>query len=239
MIKEITKKILFHPVRYILTILKNNCLPETKNSVINWYERDQFEKSYNTFKKFFPKSYLFTGNKKKLHKFIIEKTKENDKDNNKFNLEFGVFKGDSIKFFSKFVNKIYGFDSFEGLKENWVGTQTLKGSMSVKKKLPQINSNVVLIKGWVQDSLPSFLQEYNPSINFVHMDLDPYESTKFVLEKIKPYLSKKSIILFDELYNYPGWEEGEYKALNEVFQEDEYDFICFQIDSHQAAIQLK
>ena len=38
---------------------------------------------------------------------------------------------------------------------------------------------------------------------------------------------KKSIILFDELYNIPGWDVGEYKALTEVFSENEYKFIAF------------
>ena len=32
-----------------------------------------------------------------------------------------------VRFFSKFVNKFYCFDSFEGLKEDWVGTSQSKG----------------------------------------------------------------------------------------------------------------
>ena len=35
------------------------------------------------------------------------------------------------------------------------------------------------------------------------MDLDTMSLSKFVLEKIKPFLTKNAIILFDELYNYP------------------------------------
>ena len=31
-------------------------------------------------------------------------------------------------------------------------------------------------------------------------------------------MAKDSIIIFDELYNYPGWDVGEYKALKEVFR---------------------
>ena len=40
------------------------------------------------------------------------------------------------------------------------------------------------------------------------MDMDTYNPTKFTLEKLKPYLVKNAIILFDELYNYPGWKMG-------------------------------
>ena len=59
------------------------------------------------------------------------------------------------------------------------------------------------------------------------MDLDTYQSTKFVLNELKPYMKKNTIILFDQLYNYPGWKEGEFKALNEVFNEKEYEYIAF------------
>ena len=61
---------------------------------------------------------------------------------------------------------------------------------------------------WAPVSIPTsaealtFLKEKNPKINFVHMDVDTYESSKFVLESIKPNLVKGSVILFDELYNF-------------------------------------
>ena len=34
------------------------------------------------------------------------------------------------------------------------------------------------------------------------MDVDTYETTKFILETIKPNLINGAIILFDELYNF-------------------------------------
>jgi len=70
------------------------------------------------------------------------------------------------------------------------------------------------------------------------MDLDNYDSTKFVLKKIKPYLSKNSIILFDQIYNYPGWRASEHKALTEVFKANEYKFIMFSKIGEQAAIKI-
>ena len=54
--------------------------------------------------------------------------------------------------------------------------------------------------------------------------MDAYESSKYALEVIKPYLLKNAILLFDQLFNHPGWKEGEYKALQEVFEENEYIF---------------
>ena len=88
------------------------------------------------------------------------------------------------------------------------------------------------------DTLEKFLEEKKPNINFVHMDLDTYPSSKYVLEKIKPFLMKGSIILFDEIYNFAGWEVGEYKALKEVFNDNEYKFIAFARDNHPAIIKI-
>ena len=104
--------------------------------------------------------------------------------------------------------------------------------------MPKTNSNVTLIRGWVQDTIEKFLDEKKPEINFVHIDLDTYESSKFVLEKIKPFLIKNSIIIFDELYNYPGWEVGEYKALKEVFNENEYKYMAFTAEATSSVIKI-
>ncbi len=70
------------------------------------------------------------------------------------------------------------------------------------------------------------------------MDVDTYESSKFILETIKPNLVKGAIILFDELYNFEGWDVGEYKALREVFNDNEYKFLSFATDSSQVVIKI-
>jgi hypothetical protein len=44
--------------------------------------------------------------------------------------------------------------------------------------------------------------------------------------------------LFDELYNFPGWDVGEYRALTEVFDESEYTFLAFRQDGTQAVIEI-
>jgi hypothetical protein len=205
-------------------------------SVYEIFEREQIKKCYETFLPHFKKSIFL--NDKNYRKFIIERAKENDPLNKKFYLEFGVWQGTSINFFSRYVNTIYGFDSFEGLREDWVGTGSTKGRFNLNKKLPRLNKNVIPVTGWVQDTLVPFLDKHKPEINFVHLDMDTYESTKFVLTKIKPYLTKGCYIAFDELYNYSGWEEGEYKALKETFNDNEYKYVCFNHFGSQVLIQV-
>jgi hypothetical protein len=238
MIKKLIIKFL-HFIRRILTALKNHCLPVLPPSLPpsphEMYINEQIKKSYETFKPHFQKSIFLDY--KDYQKFIIERAKENDVSNKKFYLEFGVWVGASINFFSNYVNTIYGFDSFEGLREDWVGTEAPKGTFNLKRKLPKLNKNVIPVVGWVQDTLVPFLDKHKPEINFIHLDMDTYESTKFVLTKIKPYLTKNCTIAFDELYNYPGWELGEYKALKEIFNDSEYKYVCFCKNGQQAMIQ--
>ena len=195
------------------------------------------EETYNYFKKHFEKSIIFI-NWTRIREYAIQNSLLNDKHKEYYYLEFGVWKGETANFFSKFVNKIYCFDSFEGLKEDWVGTTMLKGSFNLNKKIPNLNSNVELVVGWVEDTLDNFLKKHNPKINFVHFDMDTYSSTKFTLEKIKPYLVKNSIIIFDEYYNYAGWREGEFKALKEVFNENEFKYKAFNVHCAQCVIQI-
>ena len=226
-------------IRKALNVLKKYAYPNYKSypSVYDMYKEEQIKNCYQHFKKFLKTAVLL--NSEKIRSHAINLAKENDKDSNNFYLEFGVFSGTSINFFSENINKnIYGFDSFEGLKEDWLGTSVIKGTFDLKKKIPKLNSNVVPISGWIQDTLPKFLDENKPKINFVHMDVDTYESSKFVLENIKPFLIKGAIILFDELYNFEGWDVGEYKALTETFEEKEYSFISFSTDTSQAAIKI-
>ena len=152
-------------------------------------------------------------------------------------MEFGVFSGYSINFFStllkekKDLRRIYGFDSFEGLSEAWGGTTLGKGYFDIKGVLPKVNDNVDLVKGWINDTFPKFLFENKideKNIAFMHLDVDTYTPTKFVLELAQKYFFKGTIIVFDELLGYPGWREHEFKALTEVIDRYwNYEFIAF------------
>lgn len=173
---------------------------------------------------------------------IYRAIQNNTGDSKNLFLEFGVYTGGSINLFSKQLKNIngtiYGFDTFEGLTEDWLTHVFFpKGSLSLNNKLPKVAKNAILIKGKIQDTLDNFLKDnLKKKILFAHMDMDTYASTKFALAKIKPFLQKGSVILFDEFYGYPNWQQEEYKAFTEVFKENEYKFIAFC--ESEAAIQI-
>tara|TARA_Y100001973_G_C5184292_1_gene326814 strand:+ start:802 stop:1482 length:681 start_codon:yes stop_codon:yes gene_type:complete len=141
------------------------------------------------------------------------------KDNNFKNaLEFGVFEGRTInKYLSKYCENTWGFDSFEGLPENWDGVDS-KGKFSVQS-IPKVSSNVKLVKGLFNETIPDFFKENkNLEIDFIHIDCDLYSSTKTIFENLYIFnkLNSGLIIVFDEIINYNRFHEGELKALYEA-----------------------
>lgn len=132
-------------------------------------------------------------------------------------LEFGVASGNTINYISKFTDEmVYGFDSFEGLPEDWRDGFG-KGAFNRNGELPPVNANVKLIKGWFNETVDKFIKEQNKKISFVHMDADLYSSTKYVLDTIVNYIDKDCIMVFDELVNFDGFdgETSELKAFYE------------------------
>lgn len=132
-------------------------------------------------------------------------------------LEFGVFNGMTINMISKHCDKVYGFDSFEGLPEDWNGV--CKKEHFQVKGLPKVDKNTTLIKGWFNETLEVFLNE-NPDIiiDMIHIDCDLYSSTRDIFNILIKYNKIKNglIIVFDELINYSKFYEGEIKALYEM-----------------------
>lgn len=205
------------------------------------FRDEEMKKCYEHFKKHFYSSVFIEGDKKNRHNiwnFALENCELKE---NELIAEFGVYKGESLKFFSKNINnrKIFGFDSFEGLPENWVGSTFKKNSFKVNE-IPKFSSNVEIIRGLVQDTLENFLKKNEKKkFSLINLDLDLYSSTKYVLNKIKPFCRSGTIIIFDDLYNHSGWSVGEYKALQETLSNDDYDFIAFGTRNSQAVIKIK
>lgn len=149
-------------------------------------------------------------------------------------LEFGVFHGRSINIFADVLKakgdarKIYGFDSFEGLSEDFTGTTLERHSFSIEGRLPEVAPSVVLKKGWVDQTLPEFVKENDDQLAFMNVDMDTYTPTKVIFENLMPRFQEGTIIVFDELVGFPGWKAHEYRVLIEMMAKMcEYEFISF------------
>lgn len=154
-------------------------------------------------------------------------------------LELGVHKGESINFFSKQLPKFkfYGLDSFEGLREDWKGHDATQGAFSLGGRLPKVNSNVTLVKGWFDETLPELLRTLSiEQIGFVHVDGDTYEAANEVFNSFKPLAG--TIILFDEYLGYPNWQNGEYRAWQEYCQKEDLQYEYLAFTTSQALIRV-
>jgi Macrocin-O-methyltransferase (TylF) len=135
-------------------------------------------------------------------------------------LEFGVASGRTISHMALNTPRIhfYGFDSFEGLPEAW--RSGFDKGVFAQARLPIVPPNVTLIKGWFDDTLPTFLQDRpEMPLSLVHIDCDLYSSTKTIFANLKDRIVPGTVIVFAEYWNYPGWRDHEFRAFEELLAE--------------------
>jgi len=155
-------------------------------------------------------------------------------------LEFGVRYGTTINFLAGLTAEhIDGFDSFEGIPEEWKTEQ--KGQYTTYGELPPVYSNVSLHQGWFDKTLPVFCEGNSKSIRFINIDCDLYSSTQMIFEALGDRLQSGSVIVFDEYICNPRWQDDEFKSFQELVKEKnlEYEYLLFSPFSKQAAVIIK
>jgi hypothetical protein len=136
-------------------------------------------------------------------------------------LEFGVASGSSFFWWMKKNTNtgslFRGFDTFEGLPEDWGGFK--KGAMA----FDQVEANdgrAEFVRGIFQESLHPFIESNKEILQnkpkVIHLDADLFSSTIFVLSQLFPYLKKGDIIFFDE-FNVANHEFLAFKIFTESF----------------------
>jgi len=131
-------------------------------------------------------------------------------------LEFGVFRGRTIRYWSRKLRhpetRLHGFDSFEGLPDAW-GPHT-KGTFGVAGQVPEIDDpRVRFFKGWFEDTLREYHMPAHDVLVMI-MDADMYASTASVFRRLGPSIRPGTFIYFDELNHV----EDEPKAFAELMQ---------------------
>ncbi len=133
--------------------------------------------------------------------------------------EFGVADGSTLRRIAaaRGSAKLWGFDSFVGLPEEWVRKDDvihLKGHFA-QERVPQV-AGAHIVVGFFEDTLPSWRPP--APITFLHVDCDLGSATRTVFDHCSPLLAPGAIIAFDEALAYPGFEEHEILALYEAEQ---------------------
>ena len=132
-----------------------------------------------------------------------------------------------------FDTKIWAFDSFQGFPNFTIEDQVKykEGPNKAKYKLYDIEFVKKNMKSYgiseeeiqkcnfIKGLFPESFKNYNEDcIDFLHLDVDLYDSYKHCLEYFWPYLKDGSVVVFDEyknqtdLYKWPGAS----KAIDEL-----------------------
>jgi hypothetical protein len=160
-------------------------------------------------------------------------------------LEFGVYKGESIKYFADINtdpdSRFIGFDTFTGLPEDWTEfSRTVKSkTFDTGGEIPQSDDmRISFIKGMFQDTLPKFMKEYKTANQLViNSDSDIYSSTMFFLTYANDAIVPGTIILFDEFYSVMH----EFRALEDYCSSymRSYEVIAAARNHAQIAIRMR
>lgn len=155
--------------------------------------------------------------------------------------EFGVNNGGTITYIAKQKPKqvIHGFDSFEGLPEDWSGNAMAAGYFNRNGRLPKVPANVVLHPGWFDVTAPKFAEEHKGPLAFLHVDCDLYSSTATIFDVLGDRIVPGTVIVFDEYFNYPNWLSHEHKAFTEYqcSSDKKYKYIGYSVQQ-VAAVAL-
>ena len=121
-------------------------------------------------------------------------------------LEFGVYEGASMREWCSLNqnpdSRFYGFDSFEGLPEDWHSGKR-KGAFSTGGKAPNVSdSRITFVPGWFQKSLRGFLSTYRAQGSLIiHLDCDLYSSALFCMTTLDPVISSGTLLVMDDFFD--------------------------------------
>ncbi|MGH3931889.1 MAG: class I SAM-dependent methyltransferase [Pseudonocardiaceae bacterium] len=152
-------------------------------------------------------------------------------------LEFGVYKGRTLTVIAdaRKHKQVFGFDSFQGLPEDW--RSDIPAGTFATEQLPDI-VGAELVVGLFDDTLGDFLANHPGPVAFLHLDADLYSSTVTVLKHVGPRLHPGSVIVFDEYFNYPGWQQHEHRAWREFVAQTgiECRYTAYTFNHEQVAV---
>jgi hypothetical protein len=176
-----------------------------------------------------------------LHEWVVNTQLSGDMPLHSQVLEFGVATGRTLNHFARLMpNKhIHGFDSFQGLPEDW--TSRMPRGFFKRRQYPKVAENTYLYVGWFDATLPMWKVRYADSpILLLHIDCDLYSSTKTVLTELRENIVVGTVIIFDEYMNYPGWQQDEFRAWKEFVRDYDiqYEYIGRVSRHQQVAVRV-
>ena len=147
--------------------------------------------------------------------------------------------------------KLWAFDSFQGLPRpsesdhhpSWIEGKmvtTVDEFHAICRKRGIPREKYDLVEGFYEETLPArSATDAPPDIALAYVDCDLYSSTKTIFELLGDRMVPGTIILFDEYFNYPNWEQHEYKALKEFVKQRGITYSYLAFARQQVAIRIE
>lgn len=154
-------------------------------------------------------------------------------------LEFGVYSGTTINHIARQVDRpVHGFDSFQGLPEQW--GRLPKGHFSTQGTMPKVADNVRLHAGWFEDTIPPFVNDHPEQVAFLHIDSDLYSSARTILHGLQEKIVAGTVIVFDEYLNYPYWKEHEHRAFQEFVKafNISFEYLAYSVRGFSVGVKI-
>ena len=129
--------------------------------------------------------------------------------------------GDSFKYIVPSFDGGFGFDSFQGLPEDWGVVP--RGTYSSRGRVPDIE-NAKFVVGEFAATLPEFFDSKRPMAGLINFDADLYSSTITALSNAHAVIDEATTLVFDEFIVNNDWENDEFRALNEFCENHGYSF---------------
>lgn len=152
-------------------------------------------------------------------------------------VEFGVGGAHSLRMIAA-VLPVIGFDSFEGLPEDWRPNHR-KGHFNEAEPTNVVGAT--LVPGWFEDTVPDY--DWPENIALVHFDADLYSSTITALDSIGPFIKPGCILVFDEFFGYDddfhGTMPGEQQAFWEWCEQADVMFDVIGHGREQWAVRIR
>lgn len=135
--------------------------------------------------------------------------------------EFGVWEGKTLKECynnlknTNFEGTIAGFDSFEGLPVHW-RESFVQGTFATDFEVVRANvpEEVKLYQGWFQNTIGKFLEDYpNTPAGLINHDGDVFLSTAITFSLLNDRIVPGTLLCFDELIGYAGYQQHEILSL--------------------------
>jgi len=124
-----------------------------------------------------------------------------------------------LKLLQNPLSQLHGFDSFEGLPEDW-NPRYRRGHFSTGGAVPVLDDpRVNFFKGRFEDVLPTYCPPEHDRL-VVLLDADLYSSTQYVLRSLERHIVPGTYLYFDEFRD----RHHEMKAFTEFEQETRMQF---------------